>query len=64
MTVDGTDFWVYEPTPFDTQWYSHKINGPALRYEVAVCIKKTGWIVWINPFQLELGQISTLPSFP
>ena len=51
ITVDGTDFWIYEPSPFDTKkWYSHKINGPAVRYEVAVCIK-TGWIVWINgPF--------------
>lgn len=50
ITVDGTDFWIYEPEPFDDKWYSHKINGPALRYEVGVCIK-TGWIVWINgPF--------------
>ena len=31
-------------------WYSHKFNGPALRYEVAVCIQ-TGWIVWTGgPF--------------
>jgi DDE superfamily endonuclease len=50
LTVDGTDFWIYEPTPFDPKWFSHKINGPAVRYEVAVCIK-TGWIVWVNgPF--------------
>jgi hypothetical protein len=50
ITVDGTDFWIYEPSPFDTKWFSHKINGPAVRYEVGVCIK-TGWIVWINgPF--------------
>eukprot|EP00536_Pseudo-nitzschia_multiseries_P015770 jgi/Psemu1/43791/gm1.43791_g len=30
--------------------YSHKFNGPAVKYEVGVCLK-TGWIVWINrPF--------------
>jgi hypothetical protein len=50
ITVDGTDFWIEEPMPFDRKWFSHKINGPAVRYEVGVCIK-TGWIVWINgPF--------------
>jgi hypothetical protein len=50
ITVDGTDFWIHEPIPFDAKWYSHKINGPAVRYEVAICIK-TGWIVWVNgPF--------------
>lgn len=50
MSVDGTDFLIYEPTPFWTGWYSHKFNGPALRYEVAICIQ-TGDIVWIHgPF--------------
>ena len=50
MTVDGTDFQIQEPTPFSPMWYSHKFNGPALRYEVAVCIQ-TGWIVWTGgPF--------------
>eukprot|EP00536_Pseudo-nitzschia_multiseries_P003093 jgi/Psemu1/6939/gm1.6939_g len=30
--------------------HSHKFNGPAVKYEVGVCLK-TGWIVWINePF--------------
>jgi hypothetical protein len=50
IMVDVTDFWIYEPSPFNTKWFSHKINGPAVRYKVGVCIK-TGWIVWINcPF--------------
>ena len=50
VTVDGTDFCIYEPTPFWSIWRSHKFNGPGLRYEVAVCIQ-TGDIVWINgPF--------------
>jgi hypothetical protein len=35
---------------FDKSWFSHKFNGPAVKYEVATCIK-TGDIVWIHgPF--------------
>ena len=45
VTLDGTDFKIQEPTPFDPRWYSHKHRGPGLRYEVGVCIQ-TGWIVW------------------
>jgi hypothetical protein len=46
MTVDGTDFKIKEPHPFSTSWWSHKYNGPAVRYEVGVSIE--GWIVWVN----------------
>ena len=54
VTVDGTDFPIYEPEPFDEKWYSHKFEGPALRYELCVCIQ-TGWIVWTNgPFPAGL----------
>ena len=50
VTVDGTDFPILEPTPFDSKWLSHKINGAGLRYEVCVNIQ-TGDIVWIcGPF--------------
>lgn len=48
--MDGTDFRIYEPSPFDAKWYSHKFKGPGVRYEVGVCIA-TGHIVWIHgPF--------------
>jgi len=47
VTIDGTDFLIYEPTPWSEKWYSHKLNHGGLRYEVGVCIQ-TGWIVWIN----------------
>ena len=47
ITVDGTNFQIQEPIPFNPKWYSRKFKGPGLRYEVAVCIK-TGWIVWVN----------------
>lgn len=50
VSVDGTDFKIWEPSPFDDKWYSHKLNHGGLRYEIAVCIQ-TGWIVWVNgPF--------------
>jgi hypothetical protein len=50
VSVDGTDFGIFEPIPFSPKWYSHKLNGPGLRYEIAICIQ-TGEPVWINgPF--------------
>lgn len=50
MTVDGTDYQIYEPTPFDPKWYSHKFKGPGLRYELTVSIH-TGYIVsYHDPF--------------
>lgn len=47
MTVDGTDFPIYEPTPYSRKWYSHKFKGPGLRYEIAMSIQ-SGDIVWCN----------------
>ena len=47
ITVDGTDFWVPEPKPFNKGYYSHKYKHAGLRYEIGICIA-TGWIVWIN----------------
>ena len=50
ISVDGTDFHIYEPTPFNRKWYSHKFKGPGVRYEIRRCIQ-TGDIVWVNgPF--------------
>jgi DDE superfamily endonuclease len=50
MTVDGTDCMIQEPLPFSPKWYSHKFEGPGVRYEIGVGIQ-TGWIVWVNgPF--------------
>jgi len=51
ISVDGTDFRVYEKRPRDPHLLSHKYNGAGLRYEIAVCIR-TGLIVWVNgPFK-------------
>jgi hypothetical protein len=65
VSVDGTDFEIREPQPFDRQWYSHKFKGPGVRYEVVVAIA-TGWIVRINgPFAcggfLDL-RVANLPG--
>jgi len=50
VTIDGTAFCIEEPTPFSHRRYSHKVNGPGLRYEIGICIH-TGWIMWIcGPF--------------
>lgn len=50
VSLDGTDLPIKEPQPFDPKWFSHKINGAALRYEMGVAIQ-TGWIVWLHgPF--------------
>lgn len=50
ISVDGTDFQIYEPKPFWKGWHSHKFRGPGLRYEVGLCLR-TGFIVWISgPF--------------
>ena len=50
MSVDGTDCPVFEPWPFSKKMYSHKLNGPGVKYEVGVCLM-TGRIVWTNgPF--------------
>ena len=47
ITVDGTDCPIFEPSPFDGKWFSHKFKGPGVRYEVGVGIQ-VPWIVWIN----------------
>jgi hypothetical protein len=47
VSVDGTDYAIREPSPFNKKWYSHKMNGPGLRYEIAICIQ-TGVPVWTN----------------
>jgi hypothetical protein len=50
ITIDGTDFMINEPSPFDPKWHSFKHRGPGLRYEIGICIQ-TGDIVWVNgPF--------------
>ena len=61
ISVDGTDFCIRQVQPFWTGWFSHKFNGPAVRYEVAVSIQ-SGDIVWTNgPF--PAGRFPDLKIF-
>lgn len=45
VSLDGTDFSIYDKKPFDSKWYSFKLNRAGIRYEVGICIA-TGFIVW------------------
>lgn len=47
VTLDGTDFKIREPQPFNRKWYSHKFNGPGIRYEIGLSIVE-GDIVWAS----------------
>lgn len=57
MSVDGTDFQIREPWPFDQNnkdYYSFKLKETGLRYEVGLSIIR-GDIVWINgPYECGL----------
>ena len=44
--MDCTDCEIEDPTDFDEIWYSHKLNGPGVKYEVGVSIRE-GNIVWV-----------------
>ena len=45
MAIDRLYFSICKPFPFSKKWYSHKFEGPALTYEIAVAIR-SGDIVW------------------
>lgn len=45
VSLDGVDFKICEPSPFDKKWYSHKFSGPGIKYEIGLCIR-SGEIVW------------------
>jgi hypothetical protein len=47
MKVDGTDFKINEPYPFNPMWFSQKFKSSGVRYEVAISIKGGGGIVHI-----------------
>lgn len=50
VSTDATDCPIQEPIPFDRRWWTKKFNGPGVRYEVALALRKSA-IVHINgPF--------------
>lgn len=50
--MDGTDFAIEEPrvNGFDPRWYSHKLNGPGVRYEIALSIEGNHIVHGHGPF--------------
>lgn len=58
LSIDGIDCPVNEPWPFESKWYSHKFNGPGVKYEVGISISNCD-IVWINgPFVCSTNDSS------
>lgn len=52
---------IQEPYPFSPIWYSHKLNGSGLRYEIGIGLSSQN-IVWVSgPFRC--GQINDLDIF-
>lgn len=52
MTVDGTHCSIQEPRKEpNSKWYSHKLNGPGVAYEVGLCTRQSKIIWTYGPFQ-------------
>ena len=63
MCIDGTDIPIAEPGDRSSMWWSHKFNGPGIRYEVATCIC-TGDIVWFRgPFPCNFSDREIFDTF-
>jgi hypothetical protein len=63
LCIDGTDIPISEPGDRNSLWWSHKFNGPGIRYEVATCIR-TGDIVWFRgPFPCNLSDREIFDTF-
>ena len=45
--MDGIDFPINEPSPFSSQWFSHKFHGAGLRYEIGIRVRSAR-IVWAS----------------
>jgi hypothetical protein len=59
--VDGTDFQINEPFPFNSKWYSKKFNGPGLRYEIALALY-SDQVVWFSGPH-PCGEYSDLKTY-
>lgn len=57
VSVDGTDCPIYEPRPFNKEWFSQKFKGPGVKYEIAIDVL-SGDCVWISgPFKASRSDI-------
>ena len=63
ICIDGTDVPINEPGDRSSIWWSHKFNGPGLRYKVATCIA-TSDIVWFcGPFPCNYNNRNIFDLF-
>ena len=67
MIVDGVDFEVHELNHLTKderkQWYSHKFNAAALKYEVATCIATGDIVHYLGPFRGSVHDVTIFRSF-
>ena len=50
VNVDGIHFKIYEPSPFNKDWNSHKLGGSAVSYELVTCIATGDIVAYNGPF--------------
>ena len=63
LCIDCTDVPILEPGDRSAVWWSHKFNGPGVRYEVGTCIQ-TGEIVWFRgPFPCNISDREIFDCF-
>jgi hypothetical protein len=63
VCIDGTDVPIMEPGNRSSIWWSHKFNGPGIRYEVGTCIQ-TAEIVWFRgPFPCNFSDRDIFDTF-
>ena len=61
VKVDGPDFQIADPSPFNPAWYSHKSNGAGFMYEKRNTAEDVT-LVWAHgPF--PAGEYLDLKSF-
>ena len=60
LYVDCLDAIIEEPDKSDPWWYSHKSNGPGLRYELGTSLQ-SGLIAWVSgPWRAGLWPDKTI----
>mmetsp|Transcript_127681 Transcript_127681/g.357504 ORF Transcript_127681/g.357504 Transcript_127681/m.357504 type:complete len:295 (-) Transcript_127681:377-1261(-) len=58
LTIDCSDNACLESWPFDTTMWSHKINGPAWKYEVGLSIYTGNICHWDGPHKPSVADIT------
>jgi hypothetical protein len=49
-TYDGTDCHIHEQRPFSGGWWSHKFNGPGVRYLIGISVSTSEIVDIKGPF--------------